>query len=67
MNSAITVGTPSDIEVSLLLASAEPVGMRSWRLARSVHVRTARYLGAAAASVWGYDFVRVVLAVRSTR
>jgi len=67
MNSAITVRVPSDAEVSLLLAGAEPVGMRSWRLAASVHVRAARILGSAAACVWGYDFIRVVLALRSIR
>jgi len=67
MNSAITANAPSDAEVSLRLASAEPVGMRSWRMAASVHVRTARGLASAATCVWGYDVVRVVLALRSIR
>lgn len=67
MHSAITLGAPSDAEVSLLLAGAEPVAMRSWRLVASVHVRTARSLLIATAGVWGYDAVRVVLAMRSVR
>jgi hypothetical protein len=67
MNSAITATAPSDAEVALLLAGAEPVGMRSWRLAATVHVRSARIIAGAATCVWGYDVIRVVVAVRSSR
>jgi hypothetical protein len=67
MYSAHTANAPSDAEVSLLLAGAEPVRMRSWRMAASVHMRTARGMASAAACVWGYDAVRVVFALRAIR
>lgn len=67
MNSAIPSHAPSEAELLLLLAGAEPVGMRSWRLANTVHTRMARGLATTTAGLWAYDVARVLLAVHAIR
>jgi len=67
MNSAISSQAPSDAELLLLLAGAEPGAMRSWRLASTVHSRVARGLLTTTACLWAYDVARVLLAVRAIR
>ena len=67
MNSAISSHAPSEAELLLLLAGAEPVRMRSWRLVNTVHSRMARGLATMTAGLWAYDIARVLLAVRAIR
>lgn len=53
----------ADAEVELLLATATPVAMRSWRLAHAARTRVVSGLLAAAVLTYAYDCGRLVLAL----